>query len=349
LLSRLVWVDDLTKLFRIDPGILQEDQRVHGRVSRFDPGRCVIGLAPDRQHALELGETVAARLEPLVASHDLEAVRSIRSFLWSDQRQRANLAALRADPTLPARVRVAFAAAGFRANAFDGFEHALATDPPPPLTFEDLAASPLGDLVRPLLLQMGDEVAVVTYLQGVRSPEAVRAALAGLAGVHFFDQKQFMNDIYRAFRTTTLQQLFIGNGLVIALLLVRYRRVRPAFAAFFPSILVALVVLALLSVFRAETNLLHVVGLVMVTGMGVDYGIFVVDSAEDPEEMGITMLSVFLGSITTVFTFGVLAISQHPALRALGVTIGGGIFLSFVFAPLALLLLPAPTRPRDAS
>jgi len=95
-------------------------------------------------------------------------------------------------------------------------------------------------------------------------------------------------------------------------------------------------------------NLLHVVGLVMVTGMGVDYGVFVVDSAEDPDEMGITMLSVFLGSITTVFTFGVLSISQHPALRALGVTIGGGIFLSFVFAPLALLLLPASKRPHDA-
>jgi predicted exporter len=364
LLSRLVWVDDLTKLFRIDPGILEEDQRVHGRVTRFDTGRFVIGLAPDRESALELGETVAARLAPLVASHDLEAVRSIRSFLWSEQRQRANLAALRADPTLPTRVRAAFQAAGFRANAFDGFEHALATDPPPPLTFEDLAGSPLGDLVRPLLVQVGDEVggqtadevggrtadevAVVTYLQGVRSPDAVRAALAGLAGVHFFDQKQFMNDIYGEFRTTTLEQLFIGNGLVIVLLLVRYRRVRPALAAFFPSILVALVVLALFAALRVEMNLLHVVGLVMVTGMGVDYGVFVVDSAEDPDEMGITMLSVFLGSITTVFTFGVLSISQHPALRALGVTIGGGIFLSFVFAPLALLLLPASKRPHDA-
>jgi hypothetical protein len=79
----------------------------------------------------------------------------------------------------------------------------------------------------------------------------------------------------------------------------------------------------------------------MVLGMGVDYGVFVVDSASDPEEMGTTMLSTFLGSLTTVFTFGVLALSQHPALRALGVTIGVGILLSFLLAPLSLLLLRA--------
>jgi predicted exporter len=80
--------------------------------------------------------------------------------------------------------------------------------------------------------------------------------------------------------------------------------------------------------------------------MGVDYGVFVVDTSADSEEMGITMLSTFLGSITTVLTFGVLACSRHPALQALGVTIGIGILLSFLLAPLALLLLPR-TRARE--
>jgi predicted exporter len=139
-----------------------------------------------------------------------------------------------------------------------------------------------------------------------------------------------------------MRQIFTGNLLVVALLLVRYRRLRPAVAAFFPSVLVTLLMLGGFAVFGVETNLLHVVGLVMVLGMGVDYGVFVVDSASDPDEMGITMLSTFLGSITTVLTFGVLAFSRHPALQALGVTIGIGILLSFLLAPLALLLLPGP-------
>jgi predicted exporter len=157
--------------------------------------------------------------------------------------------------------------------------------------------------------------------------------------VHFFDQRQFLNEVYAEFRITTVRQIFTGNLLVIGLLLLRYRRLRPALAALFPSVLVTLILLGSFAALRVETNLLHVVGLVMVLGMGVDYGVFVVDTSSHPEEMGTTLLSIFLGSITTVFSFGLLALSQHPALRALGVTIGGGILLAFLLAPLALLVL----------
>jgi predicted exporter len=344
LLPRLVWVDDMSKLWRMDPEVVKEDRAVRERVSQLESGRLVIGVAENRERAMELGEVVQARLAPLVASGQLGGIRSLHTFLWPEARQRENLAALRADPGLPARVQTAYQAAGFRGEAFAGFERALAQEPPPPLRFEDLADSPLADLVRPLLSDFGDEIAVNTFLQGVKSPEAVRRAIEGLPGVHLFDQLQFLNDVYAEFRSTTVRQIFTGNFLVIGLLLLRYRRLRPALAAFFPSVLVSLILLGSFAGLGVETSLLHVVGLVMVLGMGVDYGVFVVDSASHPEEMGVTMLSTFLGSITTVFTFGVLALSQHPALRALGITIGVGILLSFLLAPLALLLLRDPPR-----
>ena len=344
LLPRLVWVDDMSKLWRMDPEVVKEDRAVRERVSQLETGRLVIGIAPDREQAVALGEAVQARLAPLVESGELGGVRSLHSFLWPEARQRENLAALRADRELPARVRSAYQAAGFRGEAFAGFERVLAQEPPPPLRFEDLADSPLADLVRPLLADSGGEIAVNTFLHGVKSPETVRRAIEGLPGVHFFDQLQFLNDVYAEFRSTTVRQIFTGNLLVIGLLLLRYRRLRPALAAFFPSVLVSLILLGSFAGLGVETSLLHVVGLVMVLGMGVDYGVFVVDSAAHPEEMGVTMLSTFLGSITTVMTFGVLALSQHPALRALGVTIGVGILLSFLLAPLALLLLPDRSR-----
>src|SRR5262249_24494993 len=100
-------------------------------------------------------------------------------------------------------------------------------------------------------------------------------------------------------------------------------------------------------------NLLHVTSLVMVMGMGVDYGVFIVDSARDRKELDGTLFSLFLSCITTVFVFGTLAISQHAALRAMGATTGLGILLSFALAPVPLLLLPRAERvprstPRDA-
>jgi len=88
-----------------------------------------------------------------------------------------------------------------------------------------------------------------------------------------------------------------------------------------------------------ETNLLHVTSLVMVMGMGVDYGIFVVDGGVRRRGLEATMLSLLLSCLTTVFVFGTLAISEHPALRAIGTTTGVGILLSFLLAPVTLVLL----------
>ena len=155
LLPRLVWVDDMSKLWRMDPDVVREDRAVRERVSQFETGRLVIGIAPDREQAVALGEQVQARLEPLVAAGELGGIRSLHTFLWPESRQRENLAALRADRGLPARVRAAYQAAGFRGDAFAAFEQSLAQDPPPPLRFEDLADSPLADLVRPLLADFG--------------------------------------------------------------------------------------------------------------------------------------------------------------------------------------------------
>jgi predicted exporter len=77
----------------------------------------------------------------------------------------------------------------------------------------------------------------------------------------------------------------------------------------------------------------------IVMGMGVDYGIFIVDSAEEGTELGATLVSCILCCLTTVLSFGTLAISSQPPLRAIGLTTGIGILLALLLAPVSLLLL----------
>src|SRR6185369_4286809 len=97
--------------------------------------------------------------------------------------------------------------------------------------------------------------------------------VAGIAGASYFVQREFVNDLYAQFRDTTLVQLFIGGGLVVVLLGLRYRRWRPTIAAFLPSMLVPVLVLSGLAMAGEPINLLHVMSLIMVSGMGTDYGI----------------------------------------------------------------------------
>ena len=306
-------------------------------MSHFETSRFVIGLAPDWRSALTLNDRIHQQLQRAAAAGALERTRSLHDVLWSPELQQRNWSQVQAVPALADRVDRVFAAQGFRPGSFGDFAASLAVEPPPPLSLDDLRASPLADWLVPYVFELDDEVAVVTYLHGLQSPDAVLAALAGLEGVHLLDQGSFVSDVYREFRQTTLRQMFVGGALVVLLLSLRYRRWRPVLAAFLPSLLVAIFVLAILAIFRVPTNLLHVMSLIMVMGMGVDYGVFLVDASEHRDGLGATMLSLLMSCVTTAFVFGTLAISSQPALRAIGVTTAVGIALSYVLAPVTLV------------
>lgn len=347
-LPMLRWNDDLSRLGPTDLALQAEEQRVRERIGGAEGGRFVIVLADDAEAALARNDAVAARLAALVARGALAGARSLHDWLWSEQLQRRNLETLRASPELAARAEAAFAGAGFRPGMLAPFARAL-EEPPPPLTLGELRASPLGELAAPLALDLGERTALITHLRGVRDAEAIRAALEDLPDVHLFEQREFINQIAAQFRSRTLLQILLGSVCVLGVLWLRYRDLRNALAAFLPSTLTAVLVLSGFSLAGVETNLLHAVSLLMVMGMGVDYGIFLVDASEDPRDLGATLVSCLLCCLTTILGFGTLALSSHPALRAIGLTTGLGITLSLLLAPVTLLLLrPAPHAPADA-
>lgn len=351
-LPRLVFVDDLASLGDSDPQLLAEEQRVRERLSSLEGGRLVVALGEQPEQAIVRNEAVHERLSAEVGAGRLAGQRSLHDVLWSEQLQLRNLAQLRASERLPERLDAAFVQAGFRAGAFAPFAAAL-SEPPPPLTLAELRASPLGELASTLVLDLGGRTGVVTYLRGVRDPGAVQAALADLPDVHWFEQRAFLNEIFASFRDQTLRQTALGSLMVLPLLMLRYRGLRRALAAFLPSVLSGLVVVSILAGLGHPVNLLHVVSLLVVMGMGVDFGIYLVDSVQGERALGATLISILICCLSTLLTFGALALSSHPALRAIGLTAGLGIALSFLFAPATLLLLhadeAAPARAPESS
>ena len=312
-------------------------------MSPFDAGRFAIAVAETEDGALEQNDRVYAALRGAAERGELEGVRSLHDFLWSVDLQERNWRALGAAPDLAGRVERAFAAEGFRPEAFAPFREALAAGPPAPLRLAELRGSELGTLVGPMLLDLGDRTGVVTLLRGLHDPDAVARALEGIPGVRLFDQQGFVTGIYREFRDATVRQMVLGSALVFGVLWLRYRRFRPAFAAFIPSTLVTVAMLGALGALGIRANLLHAMSLVLVTGQGSDYGIFVVDSADRARDFRATMLSLAVSCMTTLFAYGSLALSAEPALRAIGLTTGLGIFFCLVASPLSFLLLSRRT------
>jgi predicted exporter len=338
-LPRLHWIDDISALNALDPALVAEDLRVRGRVARADPGRFVVVTGRDDEDALATNDEVARRLHGAQADHVLETFNSVHSIVWASRLQERSRAVLTRDPTLPDRVAAAFAAEGFVPGAFAPFARDLAAPALPPLTVDEILRTPLGDLLRPFRVVVGGRVVFVTLVGGVRDPAALEARLAGLDDVFFLDQRTFLDEAYGRFRARTLEMIAVGLVVVFLIVHVRYRRIRLSLAAFLPGVLGVAVTLAGLSLCGISLNLLHLVGVLLVLSMGTDYGVFVVESRDHPEEMGATIVSLVVAMLSTVLSFGLLGMSASPAMAALGITAAVGTFLSVVFAPAALVLL----------
>jgi len=341
-LPMLRWNDSLADINAADPALKAETERVRALVSRVDESRLVIVSARDEQEALRVNDQVAARLERARQDGLVSAVVSLHAFLWSADLQLRSRAAVAAVPDLAGRTLGALQREGFKPDAFEPFRQAAAAlhAPPavPPLRLADLRGSPLETVVRPFTVQLGDEIGILTFVRDLKDPAALTATLADLPGVRIFDQVRFLNETYARFRIQSLQAIGIGHVLIFLILFFRYRRIRPVLAALVPAVLAGAATLGVLGMIGVEANLLHVLSLLMVLSMGVDYTVFLVECGRE-RNLGPTTMSLWGAAITTMLSFGLLALSRTQALRAIGLTVGIGTALSFLLAPLTLAIM----------
>ena len=333
------WEDDLSKLGNVDPALETEERRVRERVSPLEMGRAVMVMASDEEEALVRTEEIARRLRELREQGAITGFRTAADLVWSRRLQERNRSALAAEPGLADRVVSGFAGAGFRPAVFEPFRKDLAAAQPAPLTIADLEGTGLETLVKPMIIELDEQFATISYVREPRDEAAVREVMREIPGARYFVQRDFVNQLYAEFRTANLQQIFTGSVLVVLVLFARYRRWRPTLAAFLPSAMVPVIVLSVLGLWGIPINLLHVVSVVMVMGMGTDFGVFIVDSHGDAKRFEATLVSLLLCCLTTVATFAVLAISSHPALRAIGLTTGLSVLLALALAPVSLLVI----------
>ena len=106
-----------------------------------------------------------------------------------------------------------------------------------------------------------------------------------------------------------------------------------------PALLAGGAALGVIAAMGTPLNLLHVVSLLLVLSMGVDYGVFLAESHGEPKEEAATLLSLVIACLSTVCAFGLLGMSDNPALQAIGHTTGLGVCFSLVLAPTTLVLL----------
>jgi predicted exporter len=199
--------------------------------------------------------------------------------------------------------------------------------------------------VRPFRVSLGADVGLLALLSDVRDPDALERRLAGVPCARLLDMGTVLTRIYGAYRARMAGFLLLGMAAVVALVAARHRALRPTLVACTPAVLAALGTVSALAYLGIELNLLSLVALLMVVSMGDDFGIFLAEAGDDAAALRATNLAVLVAGLTTILGFGLLALSDDPALDSIGVTAGIGTALCMLFALAVGALFPAAPRP----
>ena len=80
-----------------------------------------------------------------------------------------------------------------------------------------------------------------------------------------------------------------------------------------------------------EISLFHILGLYLVVGLGLDYGIFIFRDNQRGDDGCFT--AVLLSAITSIMAFGILSQSSTPMISSFGTVIFLGIIFNLMFVP----------------
>ncbi|MCP3140991.1 MMPL family transporter [Pyxidicoccus xibeiensis] len=305
-LWRLVPRDDVRQL-QSAPANLVADQRELGRLLGLpSPAQFFLVGAGTEEEVLAREVALKERLEPLVAGGVLAGYRAVSDWLPSAAQQLA-------DASLSARAEAQAVAAVAAATGESPTRAAFATDVLTPARF---LASPAASAVqRQWLGLLGEQHYSVVMLRGLNDPSVLprlAEAARGLDGVRWVDKTEEISRLLGRYRRLMGGLIVVGYVAVLLTLVARFRR--EAWRAWLPSVLGTLITLAVFGWTGEPLQLFSVLGLVLLLGMGVDYGIFLL---EHPGE-GSAWLAVALAGVSTLLSFGLLGLSATPALRSFG-------------------------------
>jgi len=330
--SQLRTDDDIRSL-QSSPARLVQDQIKLGRLlDAPTPVQYYLVRGASDDEVLQREEALKRRLDPLVAQGHLSGYQALSNWVPSARTQAERLALLDGrllgDTGPLADLARALGADDGWAAATRAHLRARAQ----PLTPDAFLRTPASEPWRHLWLGDVDGIhASIVALRGMRyaSIPVLAGAADGLPGVQWVDKVGGISAVLGRYRTYMGAVVLGAYALVFLALLPRYRG--RTWRVLAPTAAASALTLAILGLAGQHLQLFHVLALMLLLGVGVDYGIFM---QEDPQRGDdAPWLAVALSAASTLLSFGLLALSGTPALRAFGLTMLLGTALVWLAAP----------------
>ena len=334
LFDRPLWDDRLDSLSPIPESRRAEDTSLRQDLGMWSGAKLMAMIAPDAESALRASEELMPRLDGLIDQGILSDYDAAAQYLPSSQLQKQRQSLLPSESVLRERLQQALEDLPFRDSIFEPFiADVVASGGVQPVTLDTLRDTTLVPLLSPLLFELEGRWVAPVLLHGVANPERLAALSSenGVVEVTYLDLKQATNHMMHTAMTHVVRLMCWGALFIYLVLAVNFRNLIKPLYILVPTVASVVVTSAILLAFGIQLTVFHLVSLLLVVGLGLDYSLFFNRLAHSQEEWATTFKALWVCCVTTVLVFGMLLLSHTPPLQAVGLTvsIGAGFCLLF--------------------
>nr|WP_308633722.1 MMPL family transporter [Massilia sp. YIM B02769] len=330
--SRLKTNDDIRSLQSSPPQLVSDQIKLGKLLDAPSPVQYYLVRGATTEDVLQREEALKRRLDVLIGQDHIAGYQALSNWVPSKQTQGARLA-LVDDKLLGDAGPLAVLA------------HEIGEDPDwvaqtrahlkrsaQPVALDAFMRTPASQPWRHLWLGEVEGVhASIVALRGMRyaSIPVLARASEGLTGVQWVDKVGGISSVLGRYRAD-MGWVVLGAYLVVFLVLLpRYRG--RTWRVLAPTALASVLTVAAIGLLGQGLMLFHVLALMLLLGVGVDYGIFMQEEHADAGDA--PWLAVGLSAASAILSFGLLGLSGTPALQAFGMTMLVGTALVWLAAP----------------
>lgn len=319
-----LWEDDLGAMGPIPEHLKAADRELRRELGAPDVRHLLVVRAETQEAALVRAEALEPKLDELVRRGVIRGYDLATRYLPSRAEQERRLAALPDGNTLRANLDQALRGLPFRPGVFEPFLREVEESRRRgPLGVADLEGTVLGMKVKALVLPAGAEWAVIVPLTGVADAPALAREVPVL------DLKAESERLLAGYRQEALRLSALGFAVIVLALAIGLRAARSVWQVIVPVLLALVLTAGLLHGVGARLTVFHLIAMLLVMGIGLNYSLFFDRPEPDPAARGRTLFSLFMNSATTVIAFGTLAWSSNPVLHSIGLTVTIGALAAF--------------------
>jgi predicted exporter len=335
------WERDLASISPVPQEMRNEDQRLRREMGAPEVSFFLASRGASETAALQAAEAILPLLQRWQQSGWIRGHDSPALYLPTLATQAVRRDALPDAPTLQANLDQALRGLAFRPDAFAPFvKDVAAARSQAPLTRAAYAATPLGAKLDALVVELEGQWLVLTPLIGVTQPTRIADALPAVKGgdqqrdTLLVDLKQVSTSMVERFSRAALGQSAMGALLIILLLMVGLGSLKRTWRVAAPVAASLCLTAALLCAGGQRLGVFHLVAMLLVLGIGLNYALFFERTPADASERARTRQSLAVCSFSTIATFGFLSLSATPVLHAIGSTVALGALVSLLMSAL---------------